>query len=63
MKESKITKGAGFGLLAGIIIGAATNNVGLWIALGLCFGAGVGSVLEKTIHNKVPQCYRHILLP
>ena len=47
MKESKITKGAGFGLLAGIIIGAATNNVGQWIALGLCFGAGVGSVLEK----------------
>lgn len=47
MKESKITKGAGFGLLAGIIIGAATNNIGLWIALGLCFGAGVGSVLEK----------------
>ena len=47
MKESKITKGAGFGSLAGIIIGAATNNVGLCIALGLCFGAGLGSVLEK----------------
>lgn len=52
MKESKITKGAGFGLLAGIIIGAATNNVGLWIALGLCFGAGVGSVLEKNNTQK-----------
>jgi hypothetical protein len=52
MKESKITKGAGFGLLAGIIIGAATNNVGQWIALGLCFVAGVGSVLEKNNTQK-----------
>ena len=38
MKESKISFGAGIGLLAGIIIGNATDNVGLWIALGLCFG-------------------------
>ncbi len=38
MKESKISLGAGIGLLAGIIIGNATDNVGLWIALGLCFG-------------------------
>jgi len=35
MKESKISLGAGIGLLAGIIIGSATDNVGLWIALGL----------------------------
>ncbi len=47
MKESKISLGAGIGLLAGIIIGSATDNVGLWIALGLCFGAGIGIVLEK----------------
>ena len=47
MKESKISLGAGIGLLAGIIIGSATDNVGLWIALGLCFGAGIGTVLEK----------------
>ena len=47
MKESKISLGAGIGLLAGIIIGSATDNVGLWIALGLCFGAGIGTILEK----------------
>ena len=45
MKESKISLGAGIGLPAGIIIGNATDNVGLWIALGLSFGAGIGSVL------------------
>ena len=47
MKESKISLGAGIGLLAGIIIGSVTDNVGLGIALGLCFGAGIGSTLEK----------------
>ena len=49
MKESKISKVAGIGLIAGIVIGSATNNVGLGIALGLCFGVGIGSVLEKNI--------------
>ena len=49
MKESKISKGAGIGLIAGIVIASATNNIGLGIALGLCFGAGIGSVLEKNI--------------
>ena len=47
MKESKTSLGAGIGLIAGIIIGNATDNVGLWIALGLCFGAGIGEVLGK----------------
>ena len=47
MKESKISIGAGIGLLAGIIIGSASENIGLWISLGLCFGAGIGTVLEK----------------
>ena len=30
-----------------IMIGSITNNIGLWIALGLCFGAGIGTALEK----------------
>ena len=47
MKESKISLGAGIGLLAGVIIGNATDNIGLWIALCLCFGAGIGTALEK----------------
>jgi len=52
MKESKISIGAGIGLIAGIIIGSGTNNVGLWIALGLCFGAGIGTVLDKKDKGK-----------
>ena len=47
MKESKTSLGAVIGLLAGIIIGSVTDNVGLWISLGLCFGAGIGSIYEN----------------
>jgi len=53
MKESKISLGAGIGLITGIIIGSATNNIGLWIALGLCFGAGIGSIFKSD--NKPKQ--------
>ena len=45
MKESKISYGAGIGLIGGIIMASVTNNFGLWIALGLCIGAGIGSVI------------------
>ena len=47
MKNSKTSLGAGIGLITGIIIGSVTNNIGLLIALVLCFGAGIGTVLEK----------------
>lgn len=47
MEKTKISLGAGIGLLAGVIIGSATGNIGLWIALGLCIGAGIGTVLDK----------------
>ena len=45
MKESRISLGAGIGLIGGIIIESVTNNIGLWIALGLCIGAGIGRVI------------------
>jgi hypothetical protein len=47
MKESKTSVGAGIGLIAGITIGSITNNIGLWVPLGLCFGAGIGQILDK----------------
>ena len=44
---TNISFGAGIGLLAGIIIGITTDNVNLWISLGLCFGAGIGMIFNK----------------
>ena len=45
--QQMTVNGAGIGLLVGVIVGALTDNVGLWISLGLCLGAGVGSVSKK----------------
>jgi ribosomal protein S18 acetylase RimI-like enzyme len=35
--------GISFGLLFGVAIGVATDNLALWIGIGLCLGVGVGS--------------------
>ena len=47
MENQKISMRAGIGLVVGVIIGSVTDNIGLWISLGLCFGAGIGTVLDK----------------
>ena len=41
-KSMKNKKGSGFayGLIIGTVIGAITGNMGLWLALGVVFGAG-----------------------
>ena len=38
----------GIGLVIGIAIGAAIDNVGLGIALGLVFGAAIASNQDKS---------------
>ena len=42
--EQMTVNGAGVGMLVGVIVGALTDNMGLWISLGVCFGAGIGSI-------------------
>ena len=48
-KEDKyLSQFTAFGLIAGVIFGLLTDNLGLWIALGVAIGAGVGFVkVEK----------------
>ena len=31
----------GIGTMVGTLIGVLTNNIGLWLSLGLCMGAGI----------------------
>ena len=31
----------GIGLMVGTLIGVLTDNIGLWLSLGLCMGAGI----------------------
>ena len=45
MKNNGLPLGAGIGLVAGVVIGNITDDIGSWIAWGLCFGAGVGLAL------------------
>ena len=38
--------GAALGMVFGIAIGAATDNVGAWLAIGLALGAAFGAAFE-----------------
>jgi hypothetical protein len=30
-----------FGVVLGVFVGIATDNIGLWVSLGICFGAAI----------------------
>ncbi len=45
-KLARVFLGTGSGLLLGVVIGIATNNLAIGIALGLIFGTGTGAAWE-----------------
>jgi hypothetical protein len=52
MKIENIQKNSiGIGMLIGCIIGVVTDNIALWLSLGLVFGAGYGTVKQKENDN------------
>ena len=40
-------KSMSIGVVAGVIIGATTENIGLWLPLGIAFGAA-GAFIKKS---------------
>jgi uncharacterized membrane protein len=48
-KEDKIiAQFTSYGLIAGVVFGVLNDNLGLWIAIGVAIGAGLGVVkMEK----------------
>ncbi len=44
-KETSTAMGLGIGI--GAIIGILTDNVGLWLPLGLAIGAGIGATRAR----------------
>jgi len=48
-KEDKIiVQFTSYGLMAGVVLGMLNDNLGLWIAIGVAIGAGLGFVkMEK----------------
>lgn len=50
LKKLKLQKGSSLGicLMIGTIVGAVTDNIGIWISLAICLGV----VLETFLKNK-----------
>ena len=45
-KENNYTKSIGIGMIIGAAVGVATDNIALWLSLGLVFGAGYGKKMQ-----------------
>ena len=45
-KENNYTKSIGIGMMIGAAVGVATDNIALWLSLGLVFGAGYGIKMQ-----------------
>ena len=41
--------GAAMGLMIGTVIGAATDNVGVWLVIGFIFGAAIGATVGRIL--------------
>ena len=39
------------GIIIGVVIGSLTDNVGLWIVIGIAVGAATGSVMAQRESN------------
>jgi 2-keto-3-deoxy-6-phosphogluconate aldolase len=50
-KDNQYTKGIGIGMLIGAVIGIATDNIALWLSLGLVFGAGYSKHMQSKQHD------------
>ena len=46
-RKSKLASGMVMGMAIGAVIGIALDNIGVWISIGLVFGAGVGKRLSN----------------
>ena len=45
-ENQRVGVGAALGMTVGIVIGAATDNLGAWLAIGLVLGAALGAASE-----------------
>ena len=54
MKTKNKQKGyyIGLGLIAGTIVGVLTENIGLWLSLGIVFGAAMETQHTDTKNKK-----------
>ena len=41
-------KSIGIGVMTGTIVGVLTDNIGLWLPVGIALGAGIGTTQKKS---------------
>jgi len=40
-------KSMGIGVMTGTIVGVLTDNIGLWLPVGIALGAGIGTIQKN----------------
>ena len=50
-KVNKMGQGMAMGIAFGTLVGVLTDNIGVWLCIGIAFGAGVGNTLQKRKDN------------
>ena len=53
LKKLKLQKRSSLGicLMIGTIVGAVTDNLGIWISLSICFGVVIETFIKKNTSN------------
>lgn len=54
-KKNPLPFGMAVGMALGTIVGFATDNIGVWLCIGLAIGGGVGNSLKKKENNTAQQ--------
>lgn len=50
--EMKKGSGVGLGLIFGTVLGIITDNLGLWLSMGIVFGAAYEAKLSKQVDSE-----------
>lgn len=54
-KENIQSKSIGIGMIIGCVIGIVTDNIGLWLSLGLVFGVAYGQTQKKKNNDEAEK--------
>lgn len=51
-KKNKLASGMALGIVFRTVVGVLTKNIGLWLAVGIAIGAGVGNSQRHKAEKK-----------
>ncbi len=56
--ENKTASGTAYGVAFGLFIGVLTDNIGLWICLGVTIGCGIDNYLDEKEKKNTDDPYK-----